>query len=120
MTSAELAGLGFADGIDIARHLFADRSVREAVLAELDLGAVGHVLRGVLERMAELEKRDGAGVELLVGALVAHLRSWRPESVAALGVLTPTEAVPTSAPTSDDVRNPDEWRGCGVQRTGGR
>ncbi len=41
------------------------------------------------EDLRELERDHPAEVEAIVCSLVAHLRSWRPESVSPLGVLPP-------------------------------
>ncbi len=41
----------------------------------------------LLIALRELEKADPEGVDQIVVALVAHIRSWRPESVSPLGTL---------------------------------
>ena len=47
-----------------------------------------------LESLRELDRQHPDEVEAIVCSLVAHLRSWRPESVTPLGTLPPpTEAV---------------------------
>lgn len=40
-----------------------------------------------LEDLRELERQQPSEVDAIVSHLVAHLRSWRPESVTPLGVL---------------------------------
>ncbi|MBA3391182.1 MAG: hypothetical protein H0T89_00995 [Deltaproteobacteria bacterium] len=45
-----------------------------------------------LEDLRELERQYPAEVEAIVCSLVAHLRSWRPESVSPLGTLPAPEA----------------------------
>lgn len=63
---------------DIARRL--DRATRD--------------LRHALAELANLDRYAPGEVAAVVASLVAHLRSWRPESVAALGTLgPPTEAI---------------------------
>lgn len=42
-----------------------------------------------LEELRELAKTAPQDAEAIVCALVSHLRAWRPESVAPLGVLPP-------------------------------
>lgn len=49
-------------------------------------------MRRNLELLVELEKTDPAAVALIVGTLVAHLRSWKP--LAAVAVSPPLEAQP--------------------------
>lgn len=44
-----------------------------------------------LEDLADHERQHPDETEAIVAHLVAHLRSWRPESVSPLGVLVPTE-----------------------------
>lgn len=46
-------------------------------------------LRHGLAELAELERVAPQEVGAIAGALVAHLRSWRPEAVAPLGTLPP-------------------------------
>lgn len=47
-----------------------------------------------LEDLREHERQQPAEVEAIVLHLVAHLRSWRPESVSPLGTLpAPTEQI---------------------------
>lgn len=46
-------------------------------------------LRHVLAELDELDRTEPDAVAAVVGALVSHLRSWRPESVAPLGTLPP-------------------------------
>jgi hypothetical protein len=53
---------------------------------------VAERLRGALDELAELAKQAPAEADQIVGSLVAHLRSWRPESVSPLGVLPKPEA----------------------------
>lgn len=63
---------------DIARRL--DRATRD--------------LRHALAELAELDRYAPGEVAAVAASLVAHLRSWRPESVAPLGTLgPPTEAI---------------------------
>lgn len=51
-------------------------------------------LRMALAELAALDRYAPDEVAAVVAALVAHLRSWRPESVAPLGTLgPPTEAI---------------------------
>lgn len=62
--------------------------------------AVQHIRFGLAE-LAKLERGAPGEVARIVGLLVAHLRSWRPESVTPLGDLgPPTEPIrdPRSAP----------------------
>lgn len=55
--------------------------------------AVQHIRYGLAE-LAKLERSAPAAVARIVGLLVAHLRSWRPESVTPLGDLgPPTEPI---------------------------
>lgn len=47
-----------------------------------------------LEDLRELDRQDPAEVDAIVSHLVAHLRSWKPESVTPLGTLpAPTERI---------------------------
>jgi hypothetical protein len=46
-------------------------------------------VRGIFAELAELDKVAPGEVDRVVGAMVSHLRSWRPMSVAPLGVLPP-------------------------------
>ncbi len=46
-------------------------------------------LRAATAELVELDKVAPAEVASIVGSLVAHLRSWRPESVSPLGTLPP-------------------------------
>lgn len=63
---------------DIARRLERVRAGLQHALAELD----------------DVERYAPGEVAAIVGALVAHVRSWRPESVAPLGTLgPPTDAI---------------------------
>ncbi|MBL8623788.1 MAG: hypothetical protein JNK64_20940 [Myxococcales bacterium] len=51
-------------------------------------------LQHALAELAELERYAPAEVAAIAGMLVAHLRAWRPESVAPLGTLgPPTEVI---------------------------
>lgn len=43
----------------------------------------------LLEDMREHERGEPHEVAQLVGALIAHVRAWRPESVSPLGTLPP-------------------------------
>lgn len=45
-----------------------------------------------LEDLRDHEKQHGDEVEAIVCSIVAHLRSWKPESVTSLGVLPEPEA----------------------------
>lgn len=50
--------------------------------------------RATMAELAELERYAPGEVAAVAAMLVAHLRSWRPESVAPLGTLgPPTEAI---------------------------
>jgi len=53
--------------------------------------AIARRLAVVLEDLRELERQRPDQVAVIVGHLVAHLRSWRPESVAPLGELPEPE-----------------------------
>lgn len=53
---------------------------------------IARALADALGRARELEKTAPGDVDTIVGTLVAHLRGWRPESVAPLGVLPDPEA----------------------------
>jgi len=57
--------------------------------------ACAELTRTLFDRMRELEQRDPHGVAQVVAAMVAHLRSWRPESVAPLGTLPDPEGPAT-------------------------
>jgi hypothetical protein len=57
--------------------------------------ACAELTRALFDRMRELEQRDPHGVAQVVAAMVAHLRSWRPESVAPLGTLPDPEGPAT-------------------------
>ena len=46
-------------------------------------------LRAATAELVELDKVAPAEVASIVGSLVAHIRSWRPESVSPLGTLGP-------------------------------
>lgn len=59
----------------------------DEAIAEFDIGQLGNLFRAALERLGEMEKTDGHGVEVLVRAIVGHLRSWKPASVTPLVVL---------------------------------
>jgi hypothetical protein len=51
-------------------------------------------VRGIFAELVELDKVAPGEVDRVVGAMVNHLRSWRPVSVAPLGTLpAPTEAI---------------------------
>jgi hypothetical protein len=63
---------------------------RDHVAARLE-GAIRHLQVG-LEELVEVAKIEPTAVEQVVGALVSHLRSWRPESVCYLGELPPPES----------------------------
>ncbi len=49
--------------------------------------AVREMFRVALVQTAEIAKTDPTAADELVSTLVAHLRSWRPESVSPLGTL---------------------------------
>ena len=58
------------------------------------LAAATADLRNGLAELAELDRYAPDEVAAVVGSLVAHLRSSRPESVSPLGILPPpTEAI---------------------------
>lgn len=61
--------------------------------------ACAEVTRALFDRLRELEQRDPFGVELVVAAMVAHLRSWHPEAVAPLGRLPAAEGPATDPRT---------------------
>lgn len=44
-------------------------------------------LAQLLAEVSELARTEPAAADRLIGALVNHLRSWRPESVSSLGTL---------------------------------
>lgn len=50
--------------------------------------AIAQLLRTVFTQLAELDKAPG-DVDAIMGALVAHARAFRPESVSPLGTLPP-------------------------------
>ena len=55
---------------------------------------LGRRLAALLEDLRDHERQHPAEVEAIAIHLVAHLRSWKPESVTPLGVLgPPTEAI---------------------------
>lgn len=57
-----------------------------------DAAALRADQRRIFEELVELDKTDPHAVDEIVGAIVQHLRSWRPVAVAPLGVLPePTE-----------------------------
>jgi hypothetical protein len=47
------------------------------------------ILRDAFARLAELEKTAPGDVDAIVSIVVAHVRSWRPESISPLGTLPP-------------------------------
>ena len=50
--------------------------------------------RALFEFLRELEKESPGDVDIIVRAIVDHLRAWKPTSVAPLGVLpAPTERI---------------------------
>lgn len=53
--------------------------------------SIARRLAALLEDMREHERNQPAETEAIVGSLVSHLRSWRPESVSPLGVLPAPE-----------------------------
>ncbi len=63
------------------------------------VSACTEVARALFDRLHEIEKRDPLGVELVVAAMVAHLRSWHPEAVAPLGTLPDAEGPATDPRT---------------------
>lgn len=59
------------------------------------------IVEHVRHAFAAIDELDPDEQDLVVGAIVMHLRSWRPESVSPLGVLPPPgEAIrdPRSSP----------------------
>jgi hypothetical protein len=60
---------------------------------------IGETLRALFEQLRELDKTDPAHVDAVVGAIVNHVRSWRPESVVSLGQL-PAPGEPIRDPRS--------------------
>lgn len=52
-------------------------------------------LQRILLELAEMERTAPHDVDLLVGILISHLRSWRPMSLAPLGVLPTPDEVPS-------------------------
>lgn len=51
-------------------------------------------VRGIFAELVELERTAPGDVDRVVGAMVAHLASWRPVAVSPLGVLPPpTETI---------------------------
>jgi hypothetical protein len=47
-------------------------------------------IQRIMIELAELEKTSPEDVDHLVGMMLSHLRSWRPMSLAPLGVLPTT------------------------------
>jgi hypothetical protein len=64
-------------------------------IAVTPLGAaLVELQREVFAKLDELAHHAPADADRVVGAIVSHLRAWRPESVSPLGVLPPpTEPV---------------------------
>ena len=60
------------------------------VAARLDRATA--YLQHSLAELGELERYAPGQVAAIVASVVAHLRSWRPESVAPLGTLGPPSA----------------------------
>lgn len=56
-------------------------------------------LQAIFLEMAELEKTAPADVDVLVSVMIGHLRSWRPVSVAPLGVLPEPDEPPVDPRT---------------------
>lgn len=51
-------------------------------------------VRGIFAELVELEKTAPGEADRVVGAMVSHLRSWRPVAITPLGVLpAPTETI---------------------------
>lgn len=46
-------------------------------------------VRGIFAELVEIEKTAPGEADRVVGAMVSHLRSWRPVAVAPLGALPP-------------------------------
>jgi len=64
----------------------------------------------LLIALRELEKTDPSGVDQIVVALVAHIRSWRPESVSPLGTLPdPGEVAHDPRTACRLCRNPSHY-----------
>lgn len=55
---------------------------------------LGWRMQRILIELAEMDKTAPDDVDVIVQAMIGHLRSWRPVSVAPLGVLPP----PTDGP----------------------
>lgn len=53
--------------------------------------SIAQRLAADLEDLRDHERLNPDEVETIVAHLVGHLRSWRPESVAPLGTMVPTE-----------------------------
>ncbi len=70
------------------------------VAASPAVTACAELTHTVFDRLRELEKHDPHGVEQVVAAMVAHLRSWHPEAVAPLGTLPDAEGPATDPRTS--------------------
>lgn len=56
-------------------------------------------MQRILIDLAELDKTAPHDVDFIVGAMIAHLRSWRPVSVAPLGTLPDPEEEPVDPRT---------------------
>lgn len=56
--------------------------------------AIAELFRSGFAALSELEKVAPGDVDIIVAAVVAHVRAFRPEAVAPLGVLAaPTEPI---------------------------
>lgn len=56
--------------------------------------AILELQRSLFEKLQALERTAPSDVDAIVTAIVAHLRSWRPVSIAPLGTLgPPTEPI---------------------------
>ena len=93
--------------VKVGRHATSRASLLEQFVRANTIGAVRagrglavspataadlEIVRVLFERQREREKIDPAGVEMVVSAMVLHLRRWRPVAVRQLGVLPRPEA----------------------------
>ncbi len=62
--------------------------------------SIGRRFAALLDELCDLAKHEPSEADAITIALVAHLRSWRPEAVAPLGTLPPPST------TIADPRNP--------------
>lgn len=63
-------------------------------------------LQRILIELTELERAAPDDVDVLVQAMIGHLRSWRPVSVAPLGVLPPPSEGPPLRVPAPEPRDP--------------